>query len=69
MHIMEGSHEISNVDETVDTQDLSIFCLLIKKSNILSITLKLVLSTLQKHKKCYFYFKTFSFSFLNRGTG
>ena len=31
---------------------------LIKKSNVLSITLKLMLSTLQKHKKCYFHFKT-----------
>ena len=45
---------------------------LVKESNVVSIASELVISTPQKHKKCYFHFKTFIFSFLNRcpgGTG
>jgi hypothetical protein len=38
---------------------------LVKESNVESITLELVLSTPQKHKKSYFYFKISFFRFLN----
>jgi hypothetical protein len=42
---------------------------LVKKANIVSIALEHVLSTPQKHKKCYFYFKISISRFLNQCPG
>jgi len=42
---------------------------LVKKANVVSITLELVLPTSQKHIKCYFHFKILFFRFLNQCSG
>lgn len=45
---------------------IDVYGTLIKELNIINITLKFILSTLQKYKKCYFYFKSsFYFYFFN----
>jgi hypothetical protein len=42
---------------------------LVKKANVVSIAFEHVLSTPQKHKRCYFHFEISDFRFLNQCPG